>query len=47
MKILLTNDDGVRADGMGVMRRIAAELSDDVWVCACLIAQPCEFTKTR
>jgi len=34
MKILLTNDDGVRADGMGVMRRIAAELSDDVWVCA-------------
>lgn len=34
MRILLTNDDGVRAKGMDVMRRIAAELSDDVWVCA-------------
>ena len=34
MRILLTNDDGVRATGMSVLRRIAAELSDDVWVCA-------------
>lgn len=34
MKILLTNDDGVRAEGMNVLRRIAAELSDDIWVCA-------------
>lgn len=34
MKILLTNDDGVRAEGMMVLRRIAAELSEDVWVCA-------------
>lgn len=34
MRILLTNDDGVRAEGMQVLRRIAAELSDDVWVVA-------------
>jgi 5'-nucleotidase len=34
MKILLTNDDGVRAEGMAVLRRVAAKLSDDVWVCA-------------
>jgi 5'-nucleotidase len=34
MKILLTNDDGVSAAGLSVLRRIAAELSGDVWVCA-------------
>ncbi len=34
MRILLTNDDGVRADGLQVLRKIAAELSDDVWVVA-------------
>jgi len=34
MKILLTNDDGVQATGLSVLRRIAAKLSDDVWVCA-------------
>ncbi|MEP6343507.1 MAG: 5'/3'-nucleotidase SurE [Maricaulaceae bacterium] len=34
MRILLTNDDGVNAKGMGVLRKIAAELSDDVWVVA-------------
>ncbi len=34
MRILLTNDDGVRAKGLSVLRDIAAELSDDVWVCA-------------
>ena len=34
MRILLTNDDGVRATGLQVLRSIAAELSDDVWVCA-------------
>lgn len=34
MRILLTNDDGVRAKGLSVLRKIAAELSDDVWVCA-------------
>ena len=34
MRILLTNDDGVDAPGMEVLRAIAAELSDDVWVVA-------------
>ena len=34
MRILLTNDDGIQATGLAVLRRIAAQLSDDVWVCA-------------
>ncbi len=34
MKILLTNDDGVRAKGLSVLREIALKLSDDVWICA-------------
>ena len=34
MKILLTNDDGVNAKGMSILREIALQLSDDVWICA-------------
>src|SRR3982750_879626 len=34
MRILLTNDDGIHAPGLTVLERIAAELSDDVWVVA-------------
>ena len=34
MRILITNDDGILAEGLGMLRRIAARLSDDVWVCA-------------
>jgi len=34
MRILLTNDDGVNAAGLGVLRDIAAKLSDDIWVVA-------------
>ena len=34
MRILLTNDDGIDAEGLTALERIAAELSDDVWVCA-------------
>ena len=34
MRILLTNDDGINAPGLTVLERIAAQLSDDVWVCA-------------
>jgi 5'-nucleotidase len=34
MRILLTNDDGIHAEGLAVMERIAATLSDDVWVVA-------------
>jgi 5'-nucleotidase len=34
MRILLTNDDGIEAPGLAALRKIAAELSDDVWVVA-------------
>lgn len=34
MRILVTNDDGYAAEGLDVLRRIALELSDDVWVIA-------------
>jgi 5'-nucleotidase len=34
MRILLTNDDGIHAPGLEVLEAIAAQLSDDVWVCA-------------
>ncbi|WJY17584.1 5'/3'-nucleotidase SurE [Alteriqipengyuania flavescens] len=34
MRILLTNDDGINAPGFAVLEKIAAQLSDDVWVCA-------------
>ncbi len=34
MRILLTNDDGIHAPGLEVMKEIAGELSDDVWVVA-------------
>lgn len=34
MRILLTNDDGIHAEGLAALERIAARLSDDVWVVA-------------
>jgi 5'-nucleotidase len=34
MRILITNDDGIAAEGLKALERIAAELSDDVWVVA-------------
>ena len=34
MRILLTNDDGIQAEGLTALERIAAALSDDVWICA-------------
>jgi 5'/3'-nucleotidase len=34
MRILLTNDDGIHAPGLAVLERVAAKLSDDVWVVA-------------
>jgi len=34
VRILLTNDDGINAEGLAALERIAAALSDDVWVCA-------------
>jgi 5'-nucleotidase len=34
LRILLTNDDGIEAEGLAALERIAAALSDDVWVVA-------------
>lgn len=34
MRILCTNDDGIHAEGLAVLERVAAALSDDVWVIA-------------
>lgn len=34
MRILLTNDDGIHAEGLQVLERIARTLTDDVWVVA-------------
>lgn len=34
MRILLTNDDGIHAPGLEILEKIAAQLSDDVWVVA-------------
>ena len=34
MRILLTNDDGIHAEGLASLERIARTLSDDVWVVA-------------
>jgi 5'-nucleotidase len=34
MRILVTNDDGIEAPGLGVLEKIATDLTDDVWVVA-------------
>jgi len=34
MRILISNDDGYHAPGLAVLEKIAAELSDDVWIVA-------------
>ena len=31
-RILISNDDGIDAEGLGVLERIARQFSDDVWV---------------
>ncbi len=33
-RILVTNDDGIHAPGLNILRDIALELSDDVWIVA-------------
>ncbi len=33
-RILVTNDDGIHAPGLGVLERIARSLADDIWVIA-------------
>ena len=39
MRILLTNDDGIEAEGLECLEKIAQTLSDDVWVCAPAVEQ--------
>lgn len=34
MRILITNDDGINAPGLAILERVAAQLTDDVWVVA-------------
>ncbi|MEM9670681.1 MAG: 5'/3'-nucleotidase SurE [Pseudomonadota bacterium] len=34
MKILITNDDGIHAEGLAVLEDIARTISDDIWVVA-------------
>jgi len=34
MRVLVTNDDGAGAQGLRVLQKIAADLTDDVWVVA-------------
>lgn len=34
MRVLLTNDDGIHAEGLAVLERIARTLSDDIWIVA-------------
>ena len=34
MRILVSNDDGIRARGLKVLEDIAKQLSDDIWVVA-------------
>jgi 5'-nucleotidase len=34
VRILLTNDDGIHAEGLQALEKIARALTDDVWVCA-------------
>ena len=34
MRILVTNDDGIHAPGLGVAEKIARSLTDDVWIVA-------------
>ncbi len=34
MRLLLTNDDGIHAEGLEALERIARALTDDIWICA-------------
>ncbi|MDP1618623.1 5'/3'-nucleotidase SurE [Phenylobacterium sp.] len=34
MRLLLTNDDGIHAEGLQALERIARQLSDDIWIVA-------------
>lgn len=34
MRLLLTNDDGIHAEGLEALERIARQMSDDIWIVA-------------
>jgi 5'-nucleotidase len=34
MRVLLTNDDGIHAQGLAALEAIARAIADDVWICA-------------
>ncbi len=34
MRILLSNDDGIHAEGLSILEQIAGKLSDDIWIVA-------------
>lgn len=34
MRVLVTNDDGIHAQGLAVLESIARAIADDVWICA-------------
>ncbi|MEO0348070.1 MAG: 5'/3'-nucleotidase SurE [Pseudomonadota bacterium] len=42
MRILITNDDGIEADGIHNLRRIAEHLTDDIWLVAPISEQSCQ-----
>ncbi|MEG8098675.1 5'/3'-nucleotidase SurE [Candidatus Liberibacter brunswickensis] len=41
MRILLTNDDGIKSEGLIVLENIARSISDDIWICAPEMDQSC------
>jgi len=41
-KILVTNDDGIRADGIAVLEKIARGISENIWVVAPETEQSCQ-----
>ena len=47
MRILLTNDDGIRAPGLEVLEGIARKFSDDIWICAPTRNSPAWATRSR
>lgn len=41
MRILVSNDDGITAPGLAAIQKIAATLSDDIWIVAPETEQSC------
>lgn len=42
MRVLITNDDGIEAPGIHTLRRIAEQLTDDIWLVAPTDQQSCK-----